>query len=415
LRILLYGINFAPELTGIGKYTGELAHWLASRGHDVRVITAPPYYPEWKVRAGYSAWRWRTESGTSLKVWRCPLWIPRHASGLKRILHLTSFAVTSLPVLLRQIVWRPQLVWTVEPTLTCAPAAALMAHLCGGRSWLHVQDFEVDAAFNMGLLKGERALRWALAAEGWLMRRFDRVSTISGRMMELAAGKQLRAGQLVFFPNWVDMSQIMPQTVSAYRAQLGIEPGTFVALYSGNMGTKQGLEILADAARLLRDEKSVQFVFCGDGTGKQDLVRRCEGLPNTRFLPLQPLGRLSDLLALADVHLLPQRADAADLVMPSKLTGMLASARAVIATALPGTELADVVSRRAACGVVTPPENATALAEAICQVRDDVNGRMQMGMRGREYAQQELDRDAVLGAFEEHVRELVGERQEYAT
>lgn len=408
MRILLYGINFAPELTGIGKYTGEMAAWLAEHGHEVRVVTAPPYYPEWKVRQGYSTWRWRTERGAALGVWRCPLWVPRNAGGLKRMLHLASFALTSLPVVLRHAFWRPQLVWVVEPTLGCAPVAAFVAALGGGKSWLHIQDFEVDAAFSMGLLKGAGPRRALLAAERWLMRRFDRVSTISGRMMDLARSKGLRDGQLVFFPNWVDISLVRPQAQSGYRQELGIPGDAFVALYSGNMGNKQGLEILAEAARLLQGDARVQFVFCGDGTGKQDLVRRCEGLSNVKFLPLQPLRRLSDLLALADVHLLPQRADAADLVMPSKLGGMVASGRAVLATAAPKTELAEVVSRRAACGVVVPPEDAEAFAAALLQLAGDPDGRARMGANGRAFAERELERDAVLREFEREAAALVG-------
>ena len=403
MRILLYGINFAPELTGTGKYTGELAEWLAARGHEVRVVTAPPYYPEWKVRQGYSRWLWRTEKGASLTVWRCPLWVPRNAGGLKRMLHLASFAITSLPVVLRQISWRPDLVWVVEPTLACAPAAAFVAKASGGKSWLHIQDFEVDAAFSMGLLAGARSRRMLLAMERWLMRRFDRVSTISGRMMELARSKGLWPGQLVFFPNWADLSLVQPQSRSSYRDELGLAPETRVAMYSGNMGNKQGLEVLAEVAALLRDDPSVLFVFCGHGTGREELMRRCEGLPNVRFLPLQPLNRLGDFLALADVHLLPQRADAADLVMPSKLTGMLASGRAVVATAAPQTELAQVVSERARCGLVVPPEDAPALAAAVRQLMDDPQGRSRMGENARRFALDELDRDTVLGKFEAEV------------
>ena len=78
-KILLYSINFAPELTGIGKYTGELAAWLAARGHAVRVVTAPPYYPAWKIADGFTN-RWGVEDlcgGNSLQVWRCPLWVPQ--------------------------------------------------------------------------------------------------------------------------------------------------------------------------------------------------------------------------------------------------------------------------------------------------------------------------------------------------
>lgn len=406
LRVLFYGINFAPELTGIGKYTGEMAAWFAARGHDVRVVTAPPYYPAWKVGAGYSATRYQRERWEGVEVFRTPLWVPTQPGGTKRLVHLASFALSSLPVLMRQWFWRPDVVWVVEPPLMCAPAAAALARLSGAKSWLHIQDYEVDAAFDMGLLRGARVRRWVAAGERWLMRRFDRVSTISGRMLDRARDKGVGPARLVSFPNWVDISSIRPlATPSPYRAELGIAADAVVALYSGNMGGKQGLEILANVARLLQAQPGLQFVFCGNGAGRADLFQRCAGLPHVRFLDLQPLERLGDLLGLADVHLLPQRADAADLVMPSKLTGMLASGRPVVATAHAQTELGRVVATHA--GLVVPPEDPAAFAEAIRTLAGAPAQRAAWGRSARAYAEAELDRDTVLARFEADLLQLV--------
>lgn len=401
MKLLVYGINFAPELTGIGKYTGEMAQWLADAGHEVRVITAPPYYPAWKVGEGHSARHYRSETWQGVRVMRTPLWVPRQPGGLKRLLHLGSFALSSLPVLCAQWRWKPDVVWVVEPALMCAPAAAAFATLRGARSWLHVQDYEVDAAFDLGLIRGPALRRWVEQAERWLMRRFDRVSTISGRMVERARSKGVAAERIVHVPNWVDISGIAPLTTpSAYRAELGLASDAVVALYSGNMGNKQGLEVLAEVGRLLRDEPRIQLVLGGNGSGRADLQARCAGLPHVRFLDLQPLERLNEWLGLADVHLLPQRADAADLVMPSKLTGMLASGRAVLATAQPGTELCRVVEQDAACGLVVPPEDPAAMADALRAMAADPARRAKWGANGRRYAEAELSRDEVLRRFE---------------
>jgi colanic acid biosynthesis glycosyl transferase WcaI len=221
-------------------------------------------------------------------------------------------------------------------------------------------------------------------------------------MLGRAQAKGVDPARLVSFPNWVDISAIQPLAgPSPYRAELGIAPDAVVALYSGNMGGKQGLEVLADAARLLQDAPQVQFVLCGNGAGRADLVARCQGLANVRFLDLQPMERLGDLLGLADVHLLPQRADAADLVMPSKLTGMLASGRAVVATAHPDTELGRVVAQH--CGLVVPPEDAAALAGAIRTLAAHPAERTRMGLAGRMYAEKELSRDTILARFESHL------------
>lgn len=419
LKILLYGINFTPELTGIGKYTGEMAAWLAARGHEVRVVTSPPYYPAWAVGAGYSARTWQCERWQGVKVWRCPLWVPARPGGAKRLLHLASFALGSLPVMLRQMIWRPDVVWVVEPALFCAPAALVAARLSGAKAWLHVQDFEVDAAFDLGLLRGKFLRGVVTGAERWLMRRFDVVSTISQRMHQRLLDKGVAPVQAVLSPNWVDVQAITPGDQAhlasevagrgnSFRVQLGIAPDAVVALYSGNMGGKQGLELLADVAKLClaqagRAQAAIIFVFCGNGAGRVDLMQRCAGLPNVHFLELQPLERLNELLAMADVHLLPQRADAADLVMPSKLTGMLASGRPVLATAHPGTELAFVVQ---GCGVVVPPEDPMAMTQAMMALAADSKLRTQLGAAGRVYALANMDREAVLRRFESDLTTL---------
>ena len=409
MKILVYCLNFAPELTGIGKYTGEMATWLAARGHEVRVVTAPPYYPDWKIGAGYSGWSWRREQYNGAQVWRCPLWVPARPGGIKRVLHLASFALSSLPVMLRQLLWVPDAVWVVEPPLFCAPTAWAVARLSGARAWLHISDYEVDAAFDLGLLKGKLLKRAVLAAEHWLMRRFDVVSTVSQRMLERALSKGVAAHRLVAFPNWVDVSKFISANGQAYRDALGIPPGAVVALYSGNMGRKQGLEIMAQVARSCarqrRANDKLWFVFCGNGVGRADLVAQCEGIANVQFLDLQPAARLPDLLAMADIHLMPQRAGAADLVMPSKLTGMLASARPVVATALAGTELANVVQT---CGIVVLPEDAAGMTKAVLALAGNRLWREQLGLTGRNHAVRHIDTESVLQQFEKCLAETPG-------
>lgn len=407
MRVVLHGINFSPELTGIGKYSGELADWLARRGQEVQVVTAPPYYPDWKVHAGFEASRYVTSNlAASTRITRCPIWIPRRLTGLTRLLHLASFALSSLPVMLKQVFWRPDVVIVVAPALFCAPAAWLTARLCGAKVWLHVQDFEVDAAFDLGILKSAALKKLVLFAESLLLRRFDRVSTISPRMVERLVTKGVAQDRAVLFPNWVDTGQVRPlEQASTFRDELGIPPNTCVVLYAGNMGEKQGLETLLKAAASLAHEAGIQFVLCGAGAARDRLYERYASLANIRWLPVQPLDRLNDLLNLADIHALPQRADVADLVMPSKLTGMLASGRPVVAGAAPGTQVAEVVGH---CGTVVPPDDAEAFAAAIRSLAADPTRRREMGERARSIALEECGQEAILTRFEAELARLVG-------
>jgi colanic acid biosynthesis glycosyl transferase WcaI len=397
-RILIYGINFPPEQIGVGKYTGEMAAWLARRGDELRVVTAPPYYPEWRVRDGYTGSGYRIEQWQGMKVWRCPVWVPDRLTGAKRILHLLSFALSSAPVMLRQVFWRPDIVWVVAPSLMCAPAAWLAARLSGAKAWLHVQDLEVDVAFELGILRRPWVGALALRVERWLLRRFDRISTISARMAETLLDKGVPATRVTVLENWVNLDIVVPmKEPSALRRTLGIKAETCIVLYSGNMAEKQGLEIVVEAAHRLREREHITFILCGEGPARARLVQLTAGLPNIRFLALQPAERLNELLNLADIHLLPQRAEVADLVMPSKLTNMLASGRPVVATAAPGTQVDQAVRR---CGIVVPPGDVDAFAGAIELLAGNSSRRNELGRRGREYAESNWARDEILARFE---------------
>lgn len=413
MRILIYGINFTPELVGNGKYTGEMVEWLARHGHEVRVVTAPPFNPAYKVGDGYSAWRYQRQKFTtangsaSFIALRCPLYVPPNLSALRRIVHLASFAVTSLPVMLLQAFWRPSLVLVIEPTAFCIPGGLITAWLSGAKSWLHIQDFEVDAGFALGLLKSDFLRNLIVGFDTKLMLKFDRVSTISGKMMQRLRDKGFPPGRSVMFPNWVDTTHIFPTgKASPLREELGISQDAVVALYSGTMGRKQGLEILAKAAGQLADKNSdIRFVFCGEGPYRATLASLSAELPNVHWLPLQPFDRLNDLMNLADIHLLPQCAEAADLVMPSKLTGMFASGRPVVATAGAGTQLAGAVRD---CGMVVPPDDAARFSEAIVQLAEDTALRNRLGQNARRCAEMTLDKEKLLTALDQEFSRVVG-------
>lgn len=405
MKILVYGLNYAPELTGIGKYTGEMSSWLAVQGHQVRVVTAPPYYPAWKINSGYSGKRYGTERIDGVKVVRCPLWVPARPSGLKRILHLFSFAVFSLPaVMAESLFWRPDIVFSVEPAIFAAPGAWAASRAGGARAWLHVQDFELDAAFDMGIIRGKPLKSLVTGLEKALLRRFDTVSTISPRMMDKLEEKGIDERRRFLFPNWVDTDSIFPQSWhSAMRAELGIPRDRVVLLYSGNMGEKQGLDIVLEAAEALSGRKQLLFILCGDGAVRARLVERAKRLDNVMFMDLQPVERLNDLLNMADIHLLPQRADVEDLVMPSKLPGIFASGKPVIATAHEGTQIARTVSGR---GLVVKPGDIGAFTEAILALSADPGMRKTMGEGARSYCVDNWGKTSVLSRFKEKTEEM---------
>lgn len=398
MNIFILGLNFHPEPTGIGRYTGEMAAYLADQGHQVRVITTPPYYPQWRVWEGYRASAYQQEHWQGVEVLRCPLWVPRRQSGLKRLMHLASFAFSSLPKLAAQAGWKPDVVLCVAPSLMNSPFALWFARRVGARAWLHVQDFELDAALGLGLLPAGRWVRSLMSAlESRLLAGFDVVSTISENMRKLCLQKGVMEEKTFLLPNWVDASQIFPISQSeSLRQEYQIPSDAFVALYHGSMGRKQGLEILLEAARLLEAVPEVLILICGDGPARKELQEKAAVLSNVRFMDLQPEKKLNQLVNLADVHLLPQLAGAADLVMPSKLSTMLASGRPVIATAASGTQISQVLD---IIGIRVPPGDAVSLSAAILDLVRDPLRRAKLGELSRAYACENLHKEKILSRF----------------
>ena len=408
MNLLIIGINFAPELTGVGRYTGEMAAWLAGRGHDVSVVTTRPYYPEWRRPRRAARVTWAMERWRGCRVVRCPLYVPQRMSGSRRVLHLGSFAFSSVAPTLLTVLMRPlDVVLGVMPTLLSAPLALAAARLGGAKAWLHVQDLEVDAAAELGLIENARLINGALAVERWLASHYDLVSTISPAMLEALERKNVLRDRLSLFPNWVDTGRFFPKAGEvSLRRELGLPEEGSIVLYSGSMGRKQGLETVVAAARILAAEPGASplFVLAGAGPGRDELERSATGLANVRFVPLQPEERFNEFLNLGDVHLMPQRRDAADLVMPSKLGAVLAVGKPVIATVPTGSQIARTLGP---AGIVVPPEDPEGLAQAIRELTPDAARRSAMGVAARRIAKETFEAETVLTRMEARLLRLL--------
>ncbi len=408
-RILLLGGNFYPEPTGIGKYNGEMIDWLATHGFDCTVVTTYPYYPQWKLQKPWSRRRfWYTsevrvtDGDAYVRVHRCPHYVPSKPNGKKRMLLDLSFTISAFFKVLQLLAMRKyDVVITVAPPFHLGLLAVLYKRVRGAKFLYHVQDLQIEAARDLNLIKQPWILKALFRTERFIFKEADQISTISEGMIrhiEEKSGKEVQ-----FFPNWSNISFFYPLTDKAGIKRIyGFLPTDKIILYSGAIGEKQGLDTILEAADRLSGQKDIRFVICGSGPYKEQLeeTAKGKGLQNVAFLPLQPLQTFNRFLNMADVHLIIQKSGAADLVMPSKLTNILAVGGLSIVTADPGTCLYDVVAGNE-IGLLIPPEDPEALAGAIQQALGQDHSEIHRNSRS--YAENYLSIDGILTRYFESV------------
>lgn len=405
MRILLIGINYAPERVGIGPYTTELAEHFAAGGHEVSVLTSFPYYPHWTIDPAFRRkGPYLVERINGVRVVRSPILLPGAAhSTFRRILFDSSLAVTSL--LAAAGIGAVNVVICVLPPLQLGVTAWLIARSRHARLVLHLQDLVPDAALSVGMMHEGNAVRLARRLERFVYSRADLITVISQGFFDNLVGKGVSTNKLRHLPNWVETGKFNASSDPAVRATLGARSGETLVLHTGNMGAKQGLETVVDAAAELVDEK-VAFSLVGDGSHRRQLEARALGLglTNLKFLPLQ--ADFPATLAAADVLVLAQRSLVIDSVAPSKLLSYMASGKPVVAAVNALSEAGRIV-QKAECGVIVAPEEPEALAQAIRELHRHKSKGALLGQAGRRYAAQHYDQASILSTWTELAESVV--------
>lgn len=410
-KILLISHNFSPEPIGIGKYNGEMLSWLVNRGYDCTVITTFPYYPFWKVQEPYTNHWYKKEviynekSGATLTIYRCPSYIPSDPTGKQRAIQDFSFWVTKFFMVFKLILFKQKfdLIITVAPPFHLAYLGLMLKRFSGGKLLYHIQDMQIEAARDLKLFSKKMVLAGLFRVEHKILMSADFVSSISDGMIKKIKAKFNR--DIVFFPNWVDTDYFFPlPNREKLKIKWGYKPDDIVYLYSGAVGVKQRLErILVTAEELLHMEH-IKFIICSSGPYKDQLHEqaRRKGLTNISFLQVQERDVFNEFLNMADIHLVLQIADAGDLVMPSKLTTILAVGGASIITASLGTSLYDMVHDYDFGYVVEPQDrdNQDLLTNQILQIKLDYELEAKRE-NARKYAVQYLNVDKVMNKFVE--------------
>lgn len=400
-NILFIAGNYYPELTGIGRYNGEMLDWLSNQGYDCTVVATYPYYPQWKITPQYrrKQFWYSKEKRENISVHRCPHYIPQRPGGVKRMMLDFSFFLSGFFKTLQLAFGKKRdIIIVVSPPLVPTLLGLVYKTLRGGKMIFHVQDLQIEAARDLQMIRSKMLIRLLFGLEGFIMKRAGILSSISSGMVRKVELKTKR--EVTLFPNWSDTTRFYPMDRTGLKNEFGLAETDTIILYSGAIGEKQGLDIILHAARHFTDNTQLKFVICGSGPYKENLEKQAVslGVMNVLFLPLQPAEALNRFLNMADMHLVIQKADASDLVMPSKLTNILAVSGLAIVTANPGNSLYDEVNTHQ-MGIIAEAENLESLVAAIEKGLTQGNG--QYKANARRYAEEYLSIDKVMKRFVE--------------
>ncbi len=385
----------------------ELAEGLVRRGHQVRVITGMPNYPQRQIYEGYRGKLYSTEERNGVTIQRSYMWVKPKPSLIDRVLLDSSFVFTSFFQALRG--WRPDIILlTVPPLPVCVPAALL--------SWFHncpivlnVQDILPEAAVHVGLLKNKTMIRVFEALEKFAYRTAHTISVIADGFVENLENKGVPPSKLTCIPNWVDTAFIRPMSKenNAFRSAHGLD-GKFVVLYSGNIALTQGLETVIEAAAKLQHIPEIAFAIVGEPKAIEKLKQHCElhGADNVKLLPFQPREKLPEMLAAADVGLIVQKRNVVSFNMPSKTQVLLASGCAIVAS-VPSTGSAAKAIEKSHGGIVVEPENPEALANQILALYHNPELATRLGKQGRQYAIERYSFEQALTQYEDLFEKVV--------
>lgn len=392
-HITLISLNFSPEQTAIGLYSTQMAQYLNAQGAIVTVVTAYPYYPQWEIYESYRDKGSRLEEEwEGLRVVRYKQYTPSKPSFIKRIIHIIDFTLGSWRNLKK--IKSCDTVISIIPFTSSAWLGNKLSRKHNAKHWIHIQDFEFDAAFQSGLASGKNNRSFLynrlMKLETSILNKADRVSTISHNMMAKLKAKTTTPSY--YLPNWVEAGELHKEAKHPY-----LNSSKFTILYSGNIGEKQDWDFFMEVVAQL-DLSLYNIVIVGDGSKKQWLEQSLEGYEGIRIFPLVPFSELRSLLVSADIHILFQKTEILDTVMPSKVLGMMASERPSIVTGHPEAEVGTVL-KDSQGGYYIAENNVQLVLDHLYKLKIDQKFAKAMGKQARKYVLNKYEKSAILEGF----------------
>ncbi|MEX0152216.1 glycosyltransferase family 4 protein [Microbacterium sp. LMI1-1-1.1] len=393
--VTLLGVNYPPEPTGISPYTGAVARGLAERGYRTRVVTTHPHYPDWRVATGYGQWS-RNELLDGVRVTRALHYVPRKPSGLRRLLSELSFGGR----LLASRWGRPSAVIAVSPALFSSAMAAAkhLLFLKPVPFVVWVQDLYWLGLAETGQDVG-RAGVVIRATERWLLRRATKVVVIHDRFKtRVVEDFGVDPSRVEVIRNWTHLPKAGPIDRAVARERRGWGTET-VVLHAGNMGVKQGLDNVLDAAQLAADAgENIRFVLLGNGAERDRLLEASRSIPTVEFIAPLPDDEFAEAMAAADVLLVNEKVGVSEMAVPSKLTSYFSTGRPVLAATDIRGITADEI-RAAEGGVVVEAGRPEQLLAAALSLGKEPERAEALGANGKKYRETVLDETFAIDRF----------------
>ena len=405
LKVLVASINFAPDHAGIGIYSTDFSVYLVEKGHQVTMVTGFPYYPQWEKRKSDSARLWAEDSHRGVRVLRGYLYVPRKPSALKRVWHEVTYSFFAALNFLKA--GRPDVIVIFTPPFFLGLVAVVAAKIWRRPLVINIQDLPLDAAMALGMVKVGLATRLMLKLEGWIYRQATQVVTISGSMLEKVCTKGVNRARAELVPNWIDVAEhSQPVAKTNFRSHHPQTAGKLIVAYAGNIGVKQGVDILVRLAQSMASDSRFHFFVVGDGSDRARLMAFAEelGVRNLTFLPFLEPKAYRELLADVDIIFVAQRGGAGDNFFPSKLLGLLCQEKALLVAADADSELA-IAILAGGFGLISPYEDLATLQRNLERY---ASGEVSLEASGKKglTAVRSFDRKSILEAWEASIRKL---------
>jgi len=401
MHVLLLNEYYPPDTSATAKMAAQVAETLAKR-HKVTVVAGRPSYDPDE----YYPFAWlRRDVRNDVVVERVgSTTYPRHRMR-RRVTNYVTYLALAVP---RALAIRPDVVLAMTDPPIAGIAGAWIARLSGRPFVYNIRDLYPDMAIGGDIVRPSRWVeRWEKMHRNAL-RRAARVIVLGDDMRDRILAKGVPPERVVVVRDGTSFPSTMPAQDDPIVQE--IRCGfSFVAVHAGNLGFYGAWDTLLKAAEILRNENT-GLVFIGDGANRAAMRTATLNGANVRFLPFRPADQVPHVMMAGDLHIVTVRRGLEGVVVPSKLYGILAAGRPVLAVADAKSDAARIVIESGS-GIVADPDDPAAVAAAIRELRDNAPRLAEMGRRARETAKKyarvnELQR--FVGIVEEAANERNG-------